>query len=110
MPTGGTLFDMEKLNNISRTYFSRQTAQKIYEDSLVYYDTYDLSFAELMRSDKEKLIAFLDIERDLKRPRKDIATYLDVKLESSYLFNELFYQENPYQEEVDIIDIDTLRA
>lgn len=110
MPTGGTLFDMEKLNNISRTYFSRQTAQKIYEDSLVYYDTYDPSFAELMRSDKEKLIAFLDIERDLKRPRKDIATYLDVKLESSYLFNELFYQENPYQEEVDIIDIDTLRA
>lgn len=37
MPTGGTLFDTEKLNNICRTYFSRISASKIYEDSLTYF-------------------------------------------------------------------------
>jgi len=110
MPTGGTLFDMEKLNNISRTYFSRLTANKIYDDALRYYDTYDSTFAKLMRNEKSKLIAFLDVERDLKRPRKDIATYLDVKKESTYLFNELFYLENPYQEVVDFIDIEPLKS
>ncbi len=107
MPTGGTLFDMEKLNNICRTYFSRLSAEALYQESLEYYEKYDVSFADIMKKEKERLIAFLDIERDGKRPRKDIATYQDVKKESFYIFDELFYQEeNPYQEikkeEIDI--------
>ncbi len=96
MPTGGTLFDMEKLSNISRTYFSRLTAEKIYEDALVYYKKYDAEFYDLLVQFKEKMIAFLDIERNGKRPRKDIATYLDIKKESWYLFDHLFYQEGVY--------------
>ena len=107
MPTGGTLFDMEKLNNICRTYFSRLSAEALYQESLEYYEKYDVSFANIMKKEKDRLIAFLDIERDGKRPRKDIATYQDVKKESFYIFDELFYQEeNPYQEikkeEIDI--------
>lgn len=110
MPTGGTLFDMEKLNNISRTYLSRQTAIAIYEQALIYYETYDLEFAELMKKYKDKLIAFLDIERNGKRPRKDIATYQDIKGESAYIFSELFYQPDSYQTlEDEILDIPILK-
>lgn len=101
MPTGGTLFDTEKLNNICRTYFSRLTAEKIYEDSLVYYKKYDLGFYQLMISNREKLIQFLDIERNGKRPRKDIATYKDIKLESSYMFTELF-EHHEFDQNVDL--------
>ena len=101
MPTGGTLFDTEKLNNICRTYFSRLTAEKIYEDSLVYYEKYDLDFYQLMISNREKLIQFLDIERNGKRPRKDIATYKDIKLESSYMFTELF-EHHEFDQNVDL--------
>ena len=98
MPVGGTLFDMEKLNNICRTYFSRLSAEKIYDDSLVYYEKYDKDFYNLMCNNKDLLIGFLDIERNGKRPRKDIATYKDIKVESSYMFNELFYSEDRYNE------------
>ena len=91
MPTGGTLFDMEKLNNICRTYFSRLSAVDLYQESLGYYEKYGPSFAAIMKKEKDRLIAFLDIERNGKRPRKDIATYQDVKKESFYMFDELFY-------------------
>ena len=100
MPTGGTLFDTEKLNNICRTYFSRISASKIYEDSLTYFKKYDEEFYNIMVTNKDRLIDFLDIERNGKRPRKDIATYKDVKSESMYMFNEYFYKdkEKTYKE------------
>ena len=100
MPTGGTLFDTEKLNNICRTYFSRISASKIYEDSLTYFKKYDEEFYNIMVTNKDRLIDFLDIERNGKRPRKDIATYKDVKSESMYMFNEYFYKdkEETYKE------------
>lgn len=93
MPVGGTLFDMEKLNNICRTYFSRLSAEEIYEDTLQYNLAYDPDFARIMKENKERLVAFLNIERDAKRPRKDIATYKDLKEESFYMIDEYFYQD-----------------
>ncbi len=110
MPTGGTLFDTEKLNNICRTYFSRLKAQTIYEDSLKYYEEYDPDFFQVMTKNKDRLISFLDIERSGKRPRKDIATYNDVKLESLYMFDEYFYKdkEDTYKEISRNVDTDIL--
>lgn len=96
MPTGGTLFDTEKLNNICRTYFSRLTAEEIYNDSLRYYKKYDEKFYDIMSKNRDRVIAFLNIERNGKRPRKDISTYKDVKIEASYMFDELFYNAEVY--------------
>lgn len=111
MPVGGTLFDTEKLNNICRTYFSRISAIDIYEDSLKYFEKYDQDFYKVMTDNKDRLVLFLDIERNGKRPRKDIATYKDVKTESLYMFNEYFYQdkEKTYEEIAnDKIDLDII--
>ena len=110
MPTGGTLFDMEKLSNISKTYFSRLKAETIYEDALKYFIEYDHDFYDLMINHKDKLIAFLNIERDGKRPRKDIETYPDIKKESSYIFDELFYENRDitYQNITDEVDLELL--
>lgn len=111
MPTGGTLFDMEKLNNICRTYFSRLSADVIYEDSLKYYKDYDSSFYQIMLDNKDDLISFLNIERDGKRPRKDIASYKDIKDEAFYIFDELFFNDKVYSYkdvDIDTIDFDIL--
>ncbi len=93
MPIGGTLVDTEKLNNISKTFFSRQTAAFIYENALVYFEKYDPVFADLMKKEKDRLLAFLNIERNQERPRKDIASYKDVKEQSAYIYPELFFQD-----------------
>ena len=108
MPTGGTLFDTEKLNNICRTYFSRLTAEEIYDNSIKYYEKYDKDFYNIITKNKEALISFLNIERDGKRPRKDIATYKDIKIEASYIFNELFYSDNTYSDIEKKEDLDVL--
>lgn len=93
MPVGGTLFDMEKLNNICRTYFSRLTAEEIYDATLDYHLEYDPMFVDIMKENKDRLIAFLNIERNAKRPRKDLATYKDLKDESFYMIDEYFFQD-----------------
>ena len=107
IPTGGTLFDTEKLNNICRTYFSRLKAEEIYDDGLKFYQKYDEEFYQIMLANKEKVICFLDIERNGKRPRKDIATYKDIKKECSYIFSDLFYQDETSVREKEV-DFDLL--
>ncbi len=93
MPVGGTLFDVEKLNSVSKIYFSKLKAIDLYDDSLKYYEEYDKEFAKLMKDNKEVMINFLNIEREVERPRKDIGKYSDIKSEFSYVFDELFEKD-----------------
>lgn len=90
MSVGGSLFDIEKLNNLSKIYFSKKSAIDIYEETLNYTKEYDKEFYSLLLKYKEKVINFLSIERNIPRPRKDISCYSDVKKETSYIFDELF--------------------
>jgi glutamyl-tRNA synthetase len=107
MPVGGTLFDMEKLLNISRTYFSIMNAEDIYNESLKYYKEYDIDFYNILLNNKDYSIRVLNIEKNKARPRKDIACYKDVKDEISYMFSELFYNDVVYENSnynVEILD------
>ena len=94
MAVGGTLFDLDKLNNISKTYFSRKSGEDVYNETLVWANKHDLEYAKLLEDNKDDMIKFLSIEKDGPRPRKDIAKYSDVKEEFSYAIDELFEKEN----------------
>ena len=94
MAVGGTLFDLDKLNNISKTYFSRKSGEDVYNETLVWANKHDLEYAKLLEENKDDMIKFLSIEKDGPRPRKDIAKYSDVKEEFSYAIDELFEKEN----------------
>ena len=94
MAIGGTLFDLDKLNNISKTYFSRKKGEEVYEETLKWALKHDKEYAELLLANKEDMIKFLNIEKDGPRPRKDIAKYSDVKEEFSYAIDSLFEKEN----------------
>ena len=94
MAVGGTLFDLDKLNNISKTYFSRKSGEDVYNETLVWANKHDLEYAKLLENNKDDMIKFLSIEKDGPRPRKDISKYSDVKEEFSYAIDELFEKEN----------------
>lgn len=94
MAVGGTLFDLDKLNNISKTYFSRKSGEDVYNETLVWANKHDLEYAKLLEENKDDMIKFLSIEKDGPRPRKDISKYSDVKEEFSYAIDELFEKEN----------------
>ncbi len=94
MSTSGSIFDIEKLINISKTYFSRLKALDLYNKTLEYLNTYDKDFYEILNNNKEYTINILNIEREVTRPRKDISCYSDVKTQISYMFDELFSIED----------------
>ena len=101
------LFDGEKLNNISKTYFSLLKASDIYNDACEYFNKYDKEFYDIFTKDKDYSINLLNIEREVKRPRKDIASYKDIKKEFNYMYDELFDSIESYewQNITDINDI-----
>ena len=94
MAIGGTAFDIEKLNNISKTYFSRKSGIEVYEETLAWAKTHDADYAKVLEDNKDDMIAFLSIEKDGPRPRKDISKYSEVKEEFSYAIDEFFANEN----------------
>ena len=94
MSRGGSLFDLEKIISISRTYFSRLSAEEVYDGTLEYADKYNPSFALILKNQKEYAISVLNIERNNVKPRKDIATYSDVYNETWYMYDELFYNQD----------------
>lgn len=93
MAVGGTAFDIEKLMNLSKTYFSRKSGEEVYNETLEYAKKYDEEYAKLLEENESDMIKFLSIEKDGPRPRKDIAKYSDVKEEFSYAIDTMFEQE-----------------
>ena len=90
MSKSPALFDLDKLNFICKEYVSTLKADELYEDVTKYLETYDEEFCKLFTRDPEFSKGFLNIEREQKKPRKDIAYYSDVKKEMWYMFDELF--------------------
>ena len=101
MAIGGTLFDLEKLHNISKTYFSRKSGQEVYEETLTWARKHDTEYAKLLEDNKDDMIKFLSIEKDGPRPRKDISKYSEVKEEFSYAIDSIFEKENYSKNESD---------
>lgn len=94
MAVGGTSFDLEKLTNISKTYFSRKSGAEVYQETLNWAKKHDPEYAVILEENKDDMIKFLSIEKDGDRPRKDIAKYSDVKEEFSYAIDSIFEKEN----------------
>ncbi len=93
MSSSGSLFDLEKLINISRNYISRLTAQEVYDNVLKYTDEFDKEFHDLLVKYKDYSINMFNIERNQKKPRKDYAKYSDIRVYTWYMFDELFDKE-----------------
>ncbi len=94
MAVGGTLFDLDKLNNISKTYFSRKSGEDVYNETLLWAEKHDKEYSKLLKDNKDDMIKFLSIEKDGPRPRKDISRYSEVKEEFSYAIDSMFIDED----------------
>ena len=90
MSTGGTMFDYDKLINISKNYISHLKASEVYDLALEHAKTYDKEFAKILEEHKDYSINVFNIEREQKKPRKDIAYFSDVKNQTWYMYDELF--------------------
>lgn len=94
MSTGGTLFDYDKLINISKNYISKLKASTVYDMALEHSKIYDEEFSTLLEKYKDYSVSIFNIEREQKKPRKDIAYFSDVKNQIWYMYDELFTPSN----------------
>lgn len=88
--TTGALYDLEKLDNISKNIISKMTKDEVYDHLIKYTETFDKDFNEVLRRDVDYTKAILNIEREQAKPRKDFACWSDVKKSIWYMFNDLY--------------------
>ncbi|MCD8390590.1 MAG: glutamate--tRNA ligase [Firmicutes bacterium] len=90
MNKAGALFDMVKLNDISKNYISLLSAEEVFDLAAQWAKTYDEELYSLLAQDEEYAISIFAIDRGGKKPRKDIAKWSDVKDYIEYFYTELW--------------------
>ena len=82
------IFDLVKLNDISKNVISRMKAEEVYEETLKWANENDKDFAQILEQHKAIWVEALNIDREVERPRKDIAKYSDVPLLYNYVLRQ----------------------
>lgn len=111
MSKSGAMFDLVKLEDISKTVISKFSAQKVYESVLEWAKTYKPEFASHLKQNKEFSLKMFNIERETLKPRKDISKWEDVEQIYSYFYNDKFdmsEEEYVFDSKFDRKDIVTL--
>ena len=90
MNISGAVFDMVKLQDVSKNVICKFSAQKIYDEVLNWAKKYDSKLANLLKNNKEYSLKILNIERSNVKPRKDIAKWSDVRKTIEYMYEEEF--------------------
>lgn len=93
MSVSGALFDMVKLNDVSKNVISVMSAEKVYGYTVNWAKEYDKELYELLTRDEAYSVSILNIDREGPKPRKDIACFSEVKDYISYFFDEI-YEKN----------------
>ena len=94
MSASGSLFDLEKLLNISKNYISKLSKEEVYDNLSKWASIYDKDFYQLITKYEDYTKEVLNIEREQKKPRKDYASYSDIKGQVFYMFDELYNPES----------------
>ncbi len=105
MSNSGCLFDFNKLNDVSKNVLCRMTADEVYDQVAEWASVNDPEFAALFTKDPDYTKSILAIGRGGKKPRKDFATWTDVKPYMAFFYDELFVIEDAYEEKFDVSDI-----
>ena len=90
MSPSGCLFDLVKLNDISKNVISVMKADAVYEQISEWAKKYDEDFYKVFTKDKAFSTEMVNIDRESAKPRKDIAKWEEVKEYYSYMFNEYY--------------------
>ena len=89
----GALFDYAKLCDVSKNEIAKMDAEKVYDLALEFAEEFDPDFALCLKRDPDFTKAILAIGRGGKKPRKDLATWQDVKPYMGFFYDEYFVSE-----------------
>ena len=96
----GALFDYAKLCDVSKNTIARMDAETVYDQAVAYMDKFDPDFGAALRRDPGYAKAILSIGRGGKKPRKDLATWKDLRPHMAFFYDE-FYKFEGFGDEFD---------
>ena len=105
MNPAGSLFDEAKLRDVSKNVISRMSAERVYDEVVSFAKDYDEDLYAHLTADPAYAKAILGIGRGGKKPRKDFATWTDVKPYLDFFFDDWFKIVDTYPENFDKEDI-----
>ena len=89
----GALFDYAKLCDVSKNEIAKMDAEQVYTLAVEYAEEFDPDFAACLKSRPDFAKAILAIGRGGKKPRKDLATWRDLKPYMGFFYDEYFASE-----------------
>lgn len=109
MSSSGALYDLDKLANISKNIISKMTKEELCDKAYKWATEYSLELKELIDKDKDYFMAVINIEREQKKPRKDIAKYDEILDNIWYMYDDLFDAKDKLYEYQKITDKDEIK-
>ena len=105
MGIAGAVFDIDKLNDISKNLICKMSGEEVYEATETWAKEYNPEFHALLTRDPAYSKEILSIGRGGKKPRKDFTVWSDVPDYMSFFFDEAFETDYPFPETMSKEDI-----
>ena len=100
MATSGALFDMVKLEDVSKETLVRLDEATIADFVIAWAEKYQPDVASVIAPQRDDFVKLLAIGRDGKKPRKDLMNAEQIVQFTKYFFDEWFTQEDPLPENI----------
>lgn len=100
MSSGGALFDLNKLNDISKDVLVKIPAEELYSFLLNWAKEFRPEILSLIENNKEYVTKILDLGRNGKKPRKDLIYAKQIFDFISYFFDDYFIIKDSIPKEV----------
>lgn len=104
MSSSGCLFDLVKLNDVSKNVISVMSAKEVYDNIAAWAKVYDSEFYDIFTADADFSTAVMNIDRENPKPRKDIAKWSEVRDYVSYFFKPLYQPDYTLPENISKAD------
>ena len=93
MSKSGALFDLVKLNDVSKDVISKMPADKVYDLYTEWAKEFEPEMYELATKHEAMTREIFNIDKEGPKPRKDYGKWSEVKEKISYFYDECFNNE-----------------
>lgn len=104
MSNSGALFDLNKLNDISKNVLVKVPVEEIYDFLLKWAEDYKQEIVNLLVNQKDAVLKLLAVGRDSDKPRKDLVYCEQIFEFISYFFDDYFRIVDNHPENIDEVE------
>ena len=106
---GSPIFDLVKLNDISKNIIPKMTAEEVYENALNWAKEFDEELCAYLNENKDYCIKVFAIDRYSAKPRKDVAKWAEIKHYLGFLFKPYFNPQTLEDYEVENLKLNDVK-